>query len=71
MKTIYNLLATVGKILLGIVNFVSIVALVMVVFVLYVITCFRWLFQGGYMKQSLWEVIANIVDDMILRKRNM
>ena len=50
MKTIYNLLATVGKILLGIVNFVSIVALVMVVFVLYVITCFRWLFQGGYMK---------------------
>lgn len=71
MKTIYNLLATVGKILLGIANFVSIVALVMIVFVLYVIICFRWLFQGGYMKQSLWEVITNIVDDMILRKRNM
>ena len=68
MKIIYNLLMTIGKVMLGIVNLVSILTLVTAIYFLYAITSILWLFQGGYMNMTFWEVILDMFEELKLKK---
>ena len=68
MKIIYNLLMTIGKVMLGIVNLVSILTLVTALYFLYAITSILWLFQGGYMNMTFWEVILDMFEELKLKK---
>ena len=68
MKIIYNLLMTIGKVMLGIVNLVTILTLVTAIYFLYAITSILWLFQGGYMNMTLWEVILDMFEELKLKK---
>lgn len=68
MKIIYNLLMTIGKVMLGFVNLVSILTLVTAIYFLYAITCILWLFQGGYMNMTFWEVIFDMFEELKLKK---
>ena len=67
MKIIYNLLMTIGKVMLGIVNLVSILTLVTAIYFLYAITSILWLFQGGYMNMTFWEVILDMFEELKLK----
>lgn len=68
MKIIYNLLMTIGKVMLGIVNLVSILTLVTAIYFLYAITSILWLFQGGHMNMTFWEVILDMFEELKLKK---
>lgn len=68
MKIIYNLLMTIGKVMLGIVNLVTILTLVTAIYFLYAITCILWLFHGGYMNMTFWEVILDMFEELKLKK---
>lgn len=68
MKIVFNLLLTIGRLFLGFINLVSAVVFVVAMYLLYIIVCVLYLFRGGCVSRTFWEILLDHFEGMRLDK---